>query len=75
MTTQTLVDFIKAYAVEHYEDGGWDVIHECWSDKDIADYLSTFLSVTEAEAVAAFESGVVGIWADRQAEARYQGEQ
>lgn len=70
--TQTLVDFIKAHALAHYEDGGWDVVVECYNDSDIADTIKG--ATTEAEAIEAF-AFMVDVWADRQAEARYQGQQ
>jgi hypothetical protein len=31
-----LVEAVKAHARDHYEDGGWDVLVECYSDSDIA---------------------------------------
>jgi hypothetical protein len=52
------VDEVKAYALEHYEDGGWDVIVECWSDDDIA------LALADNTLYAAID-----IFADRQADA------
>lgn len=70
--TQTLVDFIKAHAVEHYEDGGWDVIVECWDDAQILETLHDFEATTQKQALDAFE-GFVGVWADRQADARIEG--
>lgn len=30
-----LVDAVKKYALEHYEDGGWDYVIEAWEDSDI----------------------------------------
>jgi hypothetical protein len=29
---QAVVNGVKAHALAHYTDGGWDVIVECWSD-------------------------------------------
>lgn len=71
--TQTLVDFIKAHALAHYEDGGWDVIVECYGDEEIAETLADAGAITETEALQAFAYRV-DVWADRQAEARYQGQ-
>lgn len=65
-----LVEFVKAHALAHYRDGGWDVIVECWTDQEIADQLAA--STTEAEALAFFQS-IADVHADRQAEADYQG--
>jgi hypothetical protein len=69
----TLTEFIKVHALDNYEAGGWDVIVECWTDEQITSTLMEFGATNEAEAVKAFE-GFVDVWADRQAEARFQGE-
>ena len=63
-----LVQYIKDYANFHYEDGGWDVIAECWEDKDILKVLTENDATTEKEALASFKD-VVAVWADRQADA------
>lgn len=68
MTTETLTEFIKAHAVKHYEDGGWDVIVECWEDATIAEVLTEAGATTEADALVAFQ--FVEVYADRQADAR-----
>jgi hypothetical protein len=60
----SLVEYVKKYAAAHYEDGGWDVIVECWTDGEIAERLGD--ATTEAEALAAFRD-LVDVWADRQA--------
>jgi len=26
---------VRAYAAQHYDAGGWDIVIECWSDDDI----------------------------------------
>jgi hypothetical protein len=67
MTTEALVSFIKAHALAHYEDGGWDVIVECWDDQDIITELGG--AETEAEALQAFDF-LISILADRQSDAR-----
>lgn len=66
---ETLVDFIKAHAAANYEAGGWDVVVECFDDKDIAEVLHDATANTEAQAIQAF-SFMVDVWADRQADAR-----
>ena len=63
-----LVQYIKDYSILHYEDGGWDVIHECWGDKDILDLLSRDKVTTEKKALASFKE-IVGYWKDQQADA------
>ena len=65
-TKAELVEAVKAFALAHYEDGGWDVIVECWTDEDIADRIGR--ARTPGGAIAKFK-GVVSVWADRQADA------
>ncbi len=62
-----LVQYVKDYANLHYEDGGWDVIVECWEDKDILELLTRDNATTEQEALAAF-TVIVAVWEDRLAE-------
>lgn len=64
----TLVEFIKAHALKHYEDGGWDVIVECWDDEEIERVLDDFDAHTQAEALETF-SYLVDAYSDRQADA------
>jgi hypothetical protein len=63
-----LVAIVKAYAVEHYNDGGWDVIVECWSDDQILEKIERHGATTRKQAIQAFVD-VVDVWADRQADA------
>ena len=65
--TNELVEFIKTYALRHYEDGGWDVIVECYSDADIAEVIGK--ATTQAGALTAF-SHIIDVFSDRQADAR-----
>jgi hypothetical protein len=67
MTTDALVSFIKAHALTHYEDGGWDVVVECFTDGEIADAIGD--AKTEAQALEAF-AFCIDVWSDRQADAR-----
>ena len=62
-----LVAGVKAYALEHYNDGGWDVIVECWSDAEIAARIIGVTNLTEA--IGEFRA-IVSINADREADAR-----
>lgn len=66
---EEIIKFIKQYAQDHYNDGGWDVIVECWGDSDIRDYLNSCKITTQAEALKQFKR-VVGVWADQQADAK-----
>lgn len=62
-----LVEFIKRTALERYNEGGWDVIVECWSDEDIKNQIGK--ATTQEGALRKFRD-VVSIWADQQADAR-----
>lgn len=32
---------VRAYALEHYNEGGWDILVECWEDADIEKAIGT----------------------------------
>ena len=66
---QNIIEYIKQYALEHYDDGGWDVLVECWNDKDIEKNLALYNVTTKEKALSAFED-IVNVWADQQADAR-----
>lgn len=59
-------DRVMAYAEEHYNDGGWDVIAECWDKEMLTEIL--IRQGDEEKAWSLIES-LVDIWADRQADA------
>lgn len=62
MNTVELVAAVRAHAEAHYEEGGWDVIVECWEDEDVARTIKGARTVNGAvKKVAA----VVSIYADR----------
>lgn len=63
----SLVEAVKAHAKAHYEDGGWDVIVECWEDADIEKVIAG--ARTERGAIRKV-AVVVSVYADRQADAR-----
>jgi hypothetical protein len=62
----TLIDQVKNHAAEHYGDGGWDVIVECWEDLDIAFAIDGCKTLEDAIQVL---SAPVDVWKDRQADA------
>jgi len=64
-----LYEYVKQYALDHYEDGGWDVIVECFDDEEIADRIAEYGATTPAEALEAFAT-FVDVMSDRQADAR-----
>lgn len=66
MTKQQLVQDVKVFALDHYNDGGWDVIVECWSDAEIADQIGK--ATTLKGALKKFEF-LVDVWSDQQADA------
>lgn len=68
-TVIRLREELKRHATDRYEDGGWDVIVECWEDAAIDSVLVEQRCLTFADVLAAFEP-LVGVWADRQADAR-----
>lgn len=32
---EDLIDAVRAHAVKHYEEDGWDFVVECWEDWEI----------------------------------------
>jgi hypothetical protein len=66
MTKQEIAKYIYNYAQEHYDDGGWDVIVECWTLDAIANSLED--DETQEEALESFKS-VADVHAERQADA------
>lgn len=66
-TKDKLVQAVRDHALEHYEDGGWDVIIECYSDEEIAEEIGK--ARTPKGAIAKFAIPV-SIWAEREADAR-----
>jgi len=63
-----IIEAVKAHALEHYEDGGWDVIVECYDDEMLADRLKD--CSTAEEAIESLRSCEIDVWSDRQADAR-----
>jgi hypothetical protein len=60
---------VMEYAKAHYNDGGWDVVAECWIKPELCELI-----VREGcESVQDVKAGVLGacvdVWADRQADA------
>jgi hypothetical protein len=60
---------IKAHAKEHYNDGGWDVIVECWEDAE----LDELIEEHQADSMS-FVKTLVSVWKERQENARICGE-
>ena len=51
-----MIKAVKQYAMEHYEEEGWDYIVECYSDEDILDIIKD--STTEADAIEAVRQDI-----------------
>ncbi len=66
MNKEEIAKYIYNYAQEHYNDGGWDVIVECWTIEDIMERIED--GESKEDALKSFES-VVDVWADQQADA------
>jgi hypothetical protein len=66
MNKEEIAKYIYNYAQEHYDDGGWDVIVECWTLDAIANSLED--DETKEEALESFKS-IADIHAERQADA------
>lgn len=63
---------VSEYALAHYADGGWDVVHECWEPREMEAHLVAAGATTNEEAIDSFRE-LVAIWADRQADAKVEG--
>ena len=49
-TLDELVAYVKRYALDHYNEGGWDYIVECYSDAELAEIIGPRVK-TEAGAI------------------------
>lgn len=61
-----LIQAVKDHAQAHYNDGGWDVVVECWDDEDIAEVIQ---GARTAKGAIRKVAVIVGVYADRQADA------
>jgi hypothetical protein len=41
-------DRIRQHALTHYTEDGWDILVECWTDEDIAEYFRGWKTYEEA---------------------------
>lgn len=71
---KVLVEAVKAHAMAHYNDGGWDVIVECYTDEEIVEIFEIDrrfgTEIATVEQAIASVTSPVEVWADRQADAR-----
>ena len=49
---KTWVERIRQHAITHYNEGGWDILVECWTDEYIVEHYS---------GCATYEQAVVAI--------------
>lgn len=68
---------VLAHAQEHYEEGGWDVLVECYTVYEMTAWLAnpdrfdhTIPRPTNLDEALAIVQDAVSVWADRQADAR-----
>jgi len=47
-TPVEMIPVIRKYALENYEKNGWDVLVECWEDKDILEAIGNTSSLEVA---------------------------
>lgn len=72
ITWGDILQAVKNHADEHYNDGGWDVLRECYNDSDLTHLLEDGQGnrpTTTARAIQVAE-GYVSAWAERQADAK-----
>lgn len=64
-----LVKAVRAHALAHYEQDGWDYVIECFSDLDIARELREAGVATEQDAIEVMHT-LVKLFADRRNDVR-----
>jgi hypothetical protein len=69
MSYATVAEDIYAHAVAHYNDGGWDVIVECYGPKGLVDMFEEDPRPRGDRECWTLVENLVDIWADRQADA------
>lgn len=72
MNREELIARVKAYALAHYNDGGWDVFVECYGDREYNEFIDRELKYQpDADEDKLFEefAATASIWADREADA------
>jgi hypothetical protein len=60
--TDELVEAVKTYAREHYEDGGWDFVVEAYEDGEIAEAIK---GCRTAKGAIKRMAEIVGVYDDR----------
>lgn len=63
---------VKAHALAHYGEDGWDYVVEAWTDEDILNVIAKAGATTDVEAIAAV-GAVLGAVAAVEADVRGWG--
>jgi len=63
-STKVVVAAVQAYALAHYNEGGWDVVYETYEDAELAEAIG---GATTLRGALAKLRGPVSVWAERQA--------
>jgi len=69
MDEQMLISAVRRHAIENYEQGGWDILVECYDDGDILELISNDNASTVEEAIASVQK-TLKIYDDHRAEIR-----
>ncbi len=56
-TMQEMIEAVKAHAIKHYEQDGWDTIVECYSDSEIAKEIEQGKCESVEQAIAYVAKG------------------
>ncbi len=57
---KVLVEAVKAHALDHYEEGGWDYVVECFSDDEIAEDIGQARTVEGAIKKVKWHANLLG---------------
>lgn len=44
----TLIQAVKRHAIAHYNNDGWDIVVECYSDDEISSLIGDAQTITDA---------------------------
>lgn len=53
MNEQEMIQAVRKHAYENYEQGGWDIVVECYDDGDILELISDAGAQSAEDAIAA----------------------
>jgi len=57
---KALVEAVKAHALDHYDEGGWDYVVECFSDDEIAEDIGKATTVNGAIKKVKWHANLLG---------------